>query len=131
MSKAKQSEAHHEELIAGLLDQIRIVFESSEQPMYLYLDDTHKACNQKFASLLGYSTPQEWARVEEVSDFVAEKSMKSLVSAYQDAMDRKMGSMVEVTWRTKSRGTVKTNVILVPVAYNGHLFALHLLSPKT
>jgi len=127
--KTEQSETHHEELMARFLDQLRVIFESSEQPIYLYLDNTHKVCNQKLASLLGYSTPQEWARVEEVSDFVAEKSMKSLVSAYQDAMDRKMGSMVEVTWRTKSRGTVNTNVILVPVAYNGHLFALHFVSP--
>jgi len=129
MLKTEQSETHHEELMARFLDQLRVIFESSEQPIYLYLDNTHKVCNQKLASLLGYSTPQEWARVEEVSDFVAEKSMKSLVSAYQDAMDRKMGSMVEVTWRTKSRGTVNTNVILVPVAYNGHLFALHFVSP--
>jgi len=130
MSKAKQSEGHHEELMAGFLDQLRLVFESSEQPMYLYLDDTHKACNQKLASLLGYSTPREWAGVEEVSDLVAEKSTKDLVSAYQDAMDRKIGSTIEVTWRTKFGGTVDTTVILVPVAYKEHLFALHFISPR-
>ena len=130
MSKAKQSEGHHEELMAGFLGQLGIVFESSEQPMYLYLDDTHKACNQKLASLLGYGTPQEWARVEEFSDLVAKKSIKDLVSAYQDAMDRKIGSTIEVTWRTKSGGTVDTTVILVPVAYKEHLFALHFISPR-
>jgi len=116
--------------MAGFLDQLRLVFESSEQPMYLYLDDTHKACNQKLASLLGYGTPQEWARVEEFSDLVAKESAKDLVSAYQDAMDRKIGSTIEVTWRTKSGGTVDTTVILVPVAYKEHLFALHFISPR-
>ena len=128
--KARQSEAHHEELMAGFLDQLRVIFESSEQPIYLYLDNTHKACNQKLASLLGYSTPREWARVEEVSDLVAEKSTDALVTAYQRAMERKIGSTIAVTWKKKSGGTVDTNVIVVPVAYNGHLFALHFVSPK-
>jgi PAS domain-containing protein len=122
--------SHHGDLLGGLYDQMRTVFESSEQPMYLYLDDTHKTCNKKFASLLGYGTPQEWARVEEFSDLVAEKSMKDLVTAYQDAMTRMIGSTIEVTWRTKSGGTVDTAVILVPVAYDEHLFALHFVSPK-
>jgi len=130
MSKAKQSEAHHEELISGFLDQIRIVFESSEQPMYLYLDDTHKACNQKFASLLGYRTPEEWAREKESTALVAEKSAETLVAAYQSAMERKIGSTIGVTWKRKSSGTVDTTVILVPAAYKEHLFALHFVSPK-
>jgi len=130
MSKAKQSEAHHEELIAGLLDQIRIIFESSEQPMYLYLDDTHKACNQKFASLLGYKTPEEWARVKEFTALVAEESAETLVTAYRSAMERKIGSTIGVMWKRKSGGTVDTSVILVPVAYSEHLFALHFVSPR-
>jgi len=132
VSTDEKSEAHshHEELVAGLYGQMRTIFESSEQPMYLYLDDTHKTCNQKLASLLGYRTPQEWTRVEEFSDLVAEKSVKNLVTAYQDAMTKMTGSTIEVSWRTKSGGAVDTNVILVPVSYNGHLFALHFISPK-
>jgi len=51
--KSDRSESHHEDLVTGLLEQMKIVFESSEQPMYLYLDDVHKACNQKLAALLG------------------------------------------------------------------------------
>jgi len=130
MSKTKQSEVHHEELISGFLDQIRIVFESSEQPMYLYLDDTHKACNQKFASLLGYRTPEEWAHVEEFTALVAEKSAETLVTAYRSAMERKIASTIGVMWKRKSGGTVDTTVTFVPVAYNEHLFAFHFVSPK-
>ena len=57
--------------------------------------------------------------------------MESLVTAYQDAMTRMVGSTVDVTWQKKSGGKVDTSVILVPVAYNEHLFALHFVSPKT
>jgi len=109
---------------------MRDVFESSEQPIYLYLDDTHKACNQRFASFLGYRTPQEWTNVREFSDLVAEKSMKSLVTAYNNAMTKMVGSTIDVRWRKKSGDMVDTTVILVPISYNGHLFALHYVSPK-
>jgi carbohydrate-binding DOMON domain-containing protein len=122
--------SHHEELVGGLYNQMKSIFESSEQPMYLYLDDTHKTCNQKLASLLGYKTPNEWASVEGFSDLVEEKSMESLAAAYNDAMTRMVGSTVNVKWLKKSGDKVDTSVILVPIAYNEHLFALHFVSPK-
>ena len=122
--------SHHEELVGGLYNQMKSIFESSEQPMYLYLDDTHKTCNQKLASLLGYKTPNEWASVEEFSNLVEEKSMKSLAAAYNEAMTRKVGSTINVEWRKKSGDRVDTSVILVPIAYDEHLFALHFVSPK-
>jgi hypothetical protein len=33
-----------------------------------------------------------------------------------------------VTWKKKNGGTVNTTVILVPMAYAGHLFAVHFVS---
>lgn len=76
MSKKMQtSEEHHEELVKGLYDQMKPVLDSSEQPIFLYLDDNHKACNSKFATLLGYKSPQEWAEVQGFLElYVAEKS---------------------------------------------------------
>jgi hypothetical protein len=68
--------------------------------------------------------------VREFSDLVEEKSMKSLVTAYNDAMSRMAGSTISVTWRKKSGGKVDSSVILVPVAYKEHLLALHFISPK-
>jgi hypothetical protein len=56
--------------------------------------------------------------------------MESLAAAYNDAMTRMVGSTVNVKWLKKSRDKVDTSVILVPIAYNEHLFALHFVSPK-
>lgn len=50
---------HHEELANGFYNQLKQIFDSSEQAIYLYLDDNHKVCNKKFASLLGYNSPEE------------------------------------------------------------------------
>ena len=97
--------------------------------MYLYLDDTHKACNSKFAALLGYKSPKEWAEVKgALEPFVAEKSQETLSSTYWNAMNKMIASKIPVTWKKKNGGTVDTNVILVPMAYAGHLFAVHFVS---
>ena len=127
--KPKTTEAHHEELVKGLYDQMKIIFEKSEQPMYLYLDDNHKACNGKFATFLGYKSPQEWADVKESLDpFVADKSKEIVSSAYWDAINKMIGSTVKVTWKKKGGGTINSTVILVPMVYNGHLFAIHFVT---
>ena len=122
---------HHEELIEGLAAQLAVVFSQSEQGVYVYLDDVHKACNRRFASMLGYGSPEKWAAVEDsFPKFVADGSQRTLISAYRGAMEKMAGSTIEVTWNRKSGGTVKTKVILVPIAYEGHLFALHFVSRK-
>ena len=129
MSKNKQSQDKHEEIVNGLYEQMKKIFESSEQAMYLYLDDTHKACNSKFAALLGYKSPKEWAEVKgALEPFVAEKSQEPLSSTYWNAMNKMIASKISVTWKKKNGGTVDTNVILVPMAYAGHLFAVHFVS---
>ena len=125
-------EHKHEALISGLHKQMKEIFENSEQAMYLYLDDIHKVCNKRFADLLGYDSPKAWATADEPFPlvFVASKSRQTLVSAYQDAIERFISATVDVTWQTKSGRTVDSQVILVPVAYEGHVFALHFISPR-
>ena len=120
----------HEELIRGISEQMKSILESSEQGVYLYLDDIHKVCNKKLASLLGYRSPDEWARVEDSFPevLVDERSRETLVNAYRKAMEKMVASTIELTWKKKSGGTVDTTVVLVPIAYSGHLFALHFVS---
>ena len=123
---------HHGEWVKGFMDEQKAVFNLSDQAMYVFLDDDCRVCNDKFATLLGYSSADEWMNVNVngafPAVFVDPKSHTALVSAYQAAMTRKVGSTIPVTWQKKSGGTVDTTVILVPVAYQGHLFALHFVS---
>jgi len=120
----------HEELIRGITRQMKPILESSEQAIYIYLDDVHKVCNKKFASLLGYSSADEWAQLEDsVLDVCVDKrSQRTLVETYNKAMEKMTGSTIPVTWKKKSGGTVDTTVMLVPIAYNGTLLALHFVS---
>jgi PAS domain-containing protein len=51
------------ELIEGVRHQLKDILESSKQAIYVYLDDTHKLCNQRFATLLGYGSTREWENI--------------------------------------------------------------------
>jgi antirestriction protein len=120
----------HVNVLSGIFSQLKEIFNSSEQAMYLYLDDDHKLCNEKFAFMLNYESAEEWAAVKASfpDAFVAEKSRATLISTYQNAMEKGIGASIEVEWKKKSGETVKTNVILVPLAYEGHRMALHFIS---
>lgn len=123
---------NHSELVSGFLDEQKEIFESSIQGVYVFLDDDSRICNNKFSTLLGYKSPDEWLRVDVKGSFpnafVENKSQETLVTAYQNAMEKMAGSTFKVTWLKKSGGTVDTTVTLVPIAYQGHIFALHFVS---
>ena len=63
--------------------------------------------------------------------FVSSKSRKTLVTAYQKAMEQHVGSSIDVTWKRKDGKDVASNVILVPYSYEGHLMALHFITKKS
>jgi len=117
----------HDELIRDLEREYREILDTSNQGIYLFLDDAHKLCNARFASLLDYEAPDEWARVQRPfpEAFVAEQSHDALIGAYQNAMEQGTGSKFPVVWKRRSGGTVNTSVILVPISHGGHALALH------
>jgi hypothetical protein len=117
--------------ITSVRQQLSAIFENSEQCVYIYLDDTNKVCNEKFASLLGYGSAKEWAAVKEnfPDVFVSKNSQRTLIDAYQSAMQKFVGSQNNVTWKTKTGKDVKTTTILVPIVYDGVAMALHFITP--
>jgi antirestriction protein len=123
---------HHAELVSGFFKEQKQIFDSSSQAVYAFLDEDCRVCNEKFAKLLGYSSANEWAKFDVQGStpnaFVAEKSQHTLVTTYQNAMENMEGATIKVTWKKKSGGTVDTTVTLIPVVYQGHLFALHFVS---
>ena len=121
---------HHEELVNGFHSQLKQIFDSSEQAIYLYLDDTHKVCNKKWASLFGYVSPEEWAKTEHPLDDIEKRSQDTVVSAYQNAMEKKVASQIEIRGKKKAGGTITLSLIMVPVVYQEHLFALHFAAEK-
>jgi hypothetical protein len=123
-------EHEHNTTMEEARKQFGVILKESKQAIYLYLDDTHKLCNEKFASMLGYESADEWSRVTKpfTEAFVQERSRHPLVSAFQDALESKTASIIHVAWKKKAGGSINTQVILVPVSIEGELLALHYIT---
>lgn len=123
-----QHDIHHEHLIKELAEQLEPVFSRSPQGVYLYLDDTHKTCNKKFADMLGYKTPAEWVKNEyPISDLVEEDQEKG-IKAYMDASRKFKTSTISVAVVRKDGKKIKTQVTFAPITYKGEVFVLHFIS---
>ncbi|MCW3999239.1 MAG: PAS domain-containing protein [Candidatus Bathyarchaeota archaeon] len=120
-------ETHHIDseqlLISGLYSRMRRIIDSSTQPVFIYLNDDHKVCNQRFAELLGYKTPQDWSGnpgfLEEFVD--DEASRNAFMSGYWGAINNMSASTVQVTWRRKDEKKVESTLVILPMEYEGHI----------
>jgi len=129
MSKMQTAEEHHEKLVTDLYNQMKPIMEGSEQPIFIYLDDNHKACNNKFSSMLGFKSPQEWAEKQGFLEvYVDGKSRETLSSAYWQAMEKKAASTIPMTWIKKDGSAMDSTLILVPMFFEGHMFSVHFVT---
>jgi len=125
-NKLSTSKEHHEELVKGLSQQMDEILKSSKQPLYLYLDDNHKACNEKLTTLLGYKTPDEWAKIQGSLDpFVAKQSHEIVASAYWKAMDE---CCLYCPSNDEGGGRKYIRRHFQYCAYQGHLFAVRFIT---
>lgn len=118
--------------LAALVADLEALAATSSQAMYVFLDDRNKWCNQRFATMLGYASPAEWAAVADsfTRAFVEPKSQGTLVSTYQAAMEQGTARQIPVTWRRKDGKAVPSQAILVPVERAGHRMALHFVTAQ-
>ena len=124
-----EEQEHHEELLKGITEQMKLVLEKSEQAIYIYLDDNHKVCNKKFADLLGYKSPKEWADADAPLSDVVEEDQQSVIDVYMDASEKMLASSIEVRVKNVKTGKiVKTRMIIAPVGHAGHVFTAHFFS---
>src|SRR3989344_5058534 len=121
---------HHEHLIKELADQLDPVFSNSPQAIYLYLDDTHKICNQKFADMLGYSSIEEWVGNEASVGDVSEEDQPKVIDAYGEASRQFKASTLEASIVRKDGKRIKTKIIMAPITYKNEVFVLHFVSEE-
>ncbi len=113
-----------QELIESLSKQLRTILDESAQAMVIYLDDSHKVCNQKFADMLGYRSPEDWAIMPTPVTDSTEDTRDALITAVMYALQKKASSAVRVAWKTKYDGEVNTTCVSVPGAFQGQTYAM-------
>jgi hypothetical protein len=119
---------HHEELIKGVFKEQKLILNKSPQAIYIYLDDEHKVCNKKFADLLGYKSPSEWAKMDAPLADVVEKDQQKVIDAYTKASEELTAGKLEISFKNvKTEKLIKTNLIMAPIIFSGHVFVIHFL----
>ncbi len=119
---------HHEHLIKELADQLEPVLTNSPQAIYLYLDDTHKICNQKFADMLGYESIEKWVENETPVSDVAEDDQPKVIEAYGKASEEMEASTLSASLMKKDGSKINVKIIMSPISYNNEIFVIHFIS---
>lgn len=117
---------HHEDLIDGVSKQFKAVLDDSPQGVYIYLDDEHKVCNEKFAAMLGYASARDWNEVDAPLADVVEEDRPAVVRAYRAASEKLRASQTDVRFKNVKTGRVaRVSMIMVPIAFEGHVLVMH------
>jgi hypothetical protein len=120
---------HHAALIQGIAEQMQILLKESEEAVYIYLDDSHKVCNKKFADLLGYRSPKAWADTEAPLSDVLAGDQQKVIDAFTNASEKGIAGSVNVKMKNVKTGEIlKINMIIAPTIFEGHIFTIHFLS---
>ncbi len=121
-------EDHHEALIAGIAREQKPIMSGSGQGVYIYLDDPHKICNKKFATMLGYKSVKEWVDNETPLDDVVEKDQPKIIDSFTRASENLEASSLTASFKNVKTGDlVKARVFVAPLVYEGHVFVIHFL----
>ena len=122
-------EDYNQLLLSGLYNQMRNILDSSGQPVFIYLDDNHKVCNQRFAEFLGYDSSQDWSKTPGFLEvFVDDEASKNaFMTAYWSAINNMNASSVQLTLRRKDNSKVKATMIILPMTYEGHILSVHFI----
>ena len=123
-------DVHHEHLIKEVEDLFKPLLSKSPQAIYIYLDDQHKICNNKFADMLGYESIKEWVDYEFPVEDLDQKDQEKGIKAYMNASRKLQAGSLDGTWVTKKGKKIKTNVILAPFTYKNEVFVLHFITLK-
>ena len=117
----------HEVATKELAEHLRPIFDASPDGVYVWLDEEHWICNQRFADLLGYDSPEElndtpyllqrWVHEDDQGQFSWSYWNRVQTLSFPTTMrcrgKRKDGS--EASFETD----------MIPLTYGGHTFAYH------
>jgi PAS domain S-box-containing protein len=105
----------HQQTMQELAEHFRPILEESPDGVYLWLDETHKICNERLATMFGY-TVAEWVQTAPFLDsFVAEEDR----GLYSWHYHNRVGALAfPATFRFRGRRKDGST-------FNGHAVAYH------
>jgi PAS domain S-box-containing protein len=117
----------HEAATAELAEHLAPVFDASPDGVYVWLDETHWICNERFAELFGYASAAELRDTPHLLQRIVHEDDQELFSLMY--WNRVQTLAFPATFRfrgvRKDGSTCQAETDMVPLAYGGHTFAYH------
>lgn len=117
----------HDVATKELAEHLRPVFESSPDGVYIWLDEGHWICNQRFAELFGYEGPEELNDTPHLLQRIVAEDDQQLFSWHY--WNRVQSLAFPVTFRftgvRKDGSTCAVETDMIPLTFGGHTFAYH------
>ena len=117
----------HETATAELAEHLRAVFESSPDGVYVWLDETHWICNERFAELFGYASADELRDTPRLLQRIVHEDDQELFSLMY--WNRIQSGIFPATFRfrgvRKDGSECRVETDMIPLSFGGHTFAYH------
>ena len=117
----------HEVATKELAEHLRPLFDASPDGMYVWLDEEHWVCNQRFADLLGFDSPDELNDTPHFLQRMVDEDDQQHFS--WNYWNRVQALAFPTTFRfrgmRKDGSTFQAETDMIPFTYGGHTFAYH------
>ncbi|PWB55979.1 MAG: hypothetical protein C3F13_02660 [Anaerolineales bacterium] len=120
------AEHEHVKILNELAEQFRPLFENSPEGIYLYIDEVHKICNERFAKMFGL-TVKEWEAMDGfVNKHAIPGDVEKIVSMYHQHIHQELTpARFQVTGIRKDGSRFKAETDMIPFPWRGEMLALH------
>ncbi len=121
----------HDVATKELAEHLRPVFEASPDGVYVWLDEEHWICNERFAAIFGYDGPEELNNTPHLLQRLVHEDDQQILS--WNYWNRVQPHAFPVTFRftgvKKDGSTCLVETDMVPLTFGGHTFAYHFVRP--
>jgi PAS domain S-box-containing protein len=119
-------EHEHVTILKELGAQFKLLFNESPDGIYLYIDEVHKICSERFANMFGF-TVEEWERMEGfVNKHVAKEDQDMVIDSYHKHIHQKLTpARFQINAIRKDGSKFRCEVDMVPFSWRGEMIALH------
>lgn len=119
-------EHEHVKILREIGEQFKPMFDRSPEGIYVYIDEVHKICNERFARMFGL-TVAEWEKMEGfVNVHAAERDQEMIIRNYQEHIQQKL-TPVRFHFQAvrKDKSTFQCEFDMIPFPWRGEVLALH------
>ena len=117
----------HDVATKELAEHLYPIFEASPDGVYVWLDEEHWICSQRFATLFGYESPDELNDTPGLLQRIVHEDDQQLFSWSYWNRIQSMAFPTTLRFRgvRKDGSEIQVETDMIPLTYGGHTFAYH------